>query len=122
MLFREELQTRFSYLGEITVYHFMKEIGIPVLKPDRVVMRIFKRLGLVDNELQFLKANVRGKEFAQATEHPIRYIDKVFVVFGQVATSYLGINKGICLKDNPRCNLCYARPYCNFYQERGKPS
>ena len=119
MILKEDLEARFDYLGPITVYDFLKEIGIPVLKPDRVIMRIFERLGLIDHREQFLRAIFHGREFARITEHPIRYIDTVFVAYGQVATSDLGIERGICLEVNPSCNLCYAKPYCNFYQENG---
>ncbi len=52
LLLKEELQGRFHYLGEITVYHFLTDIGMPVLKPDRVIGRIFRRLGLTEHEGQ----------------------------------------------------------------------
>ncbi len=38
---KEELKSRFSWLGEITVYHFLMDVGFQVLKPDRVICRIF---------------------------------------------------------------------------------
>src|SRR5947209_588372 len=31
-------------------YHFLTDIDMPVLKPDRVISRIFSGLGLIDNE------------------------------------------------------------------------
>jgi DNA-3-methyladenine glycosylase I len=40
LLLKEELEARFQYLGGITVYHFLTDIGMPVLKPDRVICRI----------------------------------------------------------------------------------
>src|SRR5216683_2250285 len=35
LLLKEELEARFQYLGGVTVYHFLTDIGMPVLKPDR---------------------------------------------------------------------------------------
>lgn len=51
---RVALQERFEYLGEITVYHVLTDIGLPVLKPDRVVTRMFARLGItaVEDDLE----------------------------------------------------------------------
>jgi DNA-3-methyladenine glycosylase I len=37
LLLKEELEARFQYLGGVTVYHFLTDIGMPVLKPDRVI-------------------------------------------------------------------------------------
>lgn len=45
MLLKEELKYRLYFIGDITVYHFIMEIGLPVIKPGRVITRIFKRFG-----------------------------------------------------------------------------
>lgn len=113
MLLKEFLETTFAYLGGITVYHFMTDIGLNVLKPDRVICRLFHRLGLLDNEDQLLKSIIEGRRFAEATGLPIRYIDIVLVVFGQVASPELGIGKGVCL-NAPRCGVCSIRQHCRF--------
>jgi DNA-3-methyladenine glycosylase I len=113
MLLKELLQTTFAYLGGVTVYHFMTDIGLNVLKPDLVICRIFHRLGLLDNENQLLKSIMEGRRFAATTGLPIRYIDIVLVTFGQVASPDLGITRGICLKA-PRCRVCRVRQHCTF--------
>lgn len=113
LLLKESLSASFAYLGGVTVYHFMTDIGLPVLKPDRVICRIFTRLGLLENEDQLLKAVLQGRKFAEATGHPIRYIDIVFVAYGQVQSMEFGIEQGICLKA-PRCGECGVKRYCNY--------
>jgi DNA-3-methyladenine glycosylase I len=113
LLFKEALEASFAYLGGITVYHFMTDIGLPVLKPDRVMSRIFERLGLLENQGQLLKAVIQGRKFAAATGLPIRYIDIVFVAYGQVKSEEIGISEGICLK-KPRCSECSIQKYCGF--------
>ena len=107
------MESRFQYLGGVTVYHFLTDIGLPVLKPDRVICRIFHRLGLLDSEGQLLKAVLQGRKFAQATDRPMRYIDIVFVAYGQVESPDLGITKGICL-DQPRCEACGLTRFCQY--------
>lgn len=113
LLFKEALEASFEYLGGITVYHFMTDIGLPVLKPDRVICRIFERLGLLENQRQLLKAVIQGRKFAAATGLPIRYIDIVFVAYGQVQYEEIGISEGICLT-KPRCAECSIQSHCQF--------
>lgn len=112
LLLKEELQAKFAYLGGITVYHFLTELGLPVIKPDRVICRIFRRLGLIENDRQLMKTVIHGRKFAEATGLPLRYIDIVLVAYGQVASHEFGIDRGICL-DQPRCQLCKLSDYCN---------
>lgn len=118
LLFKETLEASFAYLGGITVYHFMTDIGLPVLKPDRVMCRIFERLGLLENQRQLLKAVIQGRKFASATGFPIRYIDIVFVAYGQVKSEEIGINEGICLT-KPRCSDCRIQDHCGFWLTLG---
>lgn len=117
LLLKEELEYRFEGLGRITTYHFLADIGLPVLKPDRVICRIFERLGLIESRDQLLKAVIQGRKFAQATGHPIRYVDIVFVAYGQAGAQWLGLDRGICLEKNPRCSICRVTEYCNYYTQ-----
>jgi DNA-3-methyladenine glycosylase I len=110
MLFKEELEYKFDYLGGITVYHFLTDIGLQVIKPDRVIARIFMRLGLIESERQLLKTVILGRKFAESTQKPIRYIDIILVKFGQQGQDE------VCLTVNPKCNLCYLIDKCNFYK------
>jgi DNA-3-methyladenine glycosylase I len=115
------LRKTFSYLGPITVYHFMMDIGLDVLKPDRVICRIFHRLGITDDPKikktgqrrdSFLwSVVVRGRLFAAAAQKSIRYIDIVFVANGQEEISTLGL-VGICVEEKPKCTICSMRPLC----------
>jgi DNA-3-methyladenine glycosylase I len=91
MLLKEVLQDRMAGLGPIMTFHFMTDISLPVLKPDRVICRIFQRLGLIADEGQLLEAVIQGRNFAVETGQPIRYIDIIFVIFGQIASVDLGI-------------------------------
>jgi len=114
MLLKEELEWRFGGLGRITTFHFLMDLGLPVLKPDRVICRIFQRLGLIESNKQLLTTVIQGRKFEQATGHPIRYVDIVFAVYGQVESEDVGIERGICLKDDPACGICGVRDYCNY--------
>jgi len=116
MLLKEELEFKFSGLGRVTAYHFLTDIGLPVLKPDRVIGRIFNRLGLIDSPHLLLRTVVEGRKFSHITGHPIRYIDIVFVVYGQVKSEEFGIERGICLERNPSCKICGVKNRCNYYK------
>ncbi len=117
MLLKEELEYRFQGLGRVTTYHFLTDIGLPVLKPDRVICRIFHRLGLIESKKQLLKAVIQGRKFAQATRHPVRYIDIVFVVYGQMESKGFGIERGICLENDPACSICGVRNHCKYHAQ-----
>jgi DNA-3-methyladenine glycosylase I len=56
-----------------------------------------------------------GRKFAKATGYPIRYIDRVFVAYGQERTSDMGLSRGICLERNPACSSCGANKYCEYF-------
>ena len=117
MLLKEELEYRFKGLGRITTYHVLTDIGMPVLKPDRVICRIFERLGLIESDQQLLKTVIQGRKFAQVTGHPIRYIDTVFVTYGQAESREYGLSRGICLEKRPRCSICGLTDYCNYFRQ-----
>jgi len=118
MRLRADLRQRFRFLGKITAYHYLTDIGMPVLKPDRVIRRVFFRLGLIDStgesETQLHKVLAQGERFVQATGHPIRYLDIVFVTYGQLESPHVGLQRGICLEERPQCEVCDARPYCRY--------
>lgn len=113
LLFREEIIQRFSYIGNITSYHFMTDIGLPVLKPDRVNRRIFRRLGLIKSDDQLFETVIQGRKMSEETGLPIRYIDIILVKYGQIGRDdTFGLEDGICLEKNPKCELCGIREYC----------
>lgn len=123
LLLKEELEYKFEYLGGTTVYHFLTDLGFNVLKPDRVIARIFKRLGLIEDSKQLLKSVIQGRRFAQVTGLPIRYIDIIFVKYGQQGQSIeFGLDDGICLSDTPKCGICGLTGYCEYFNHNLKIS
>jgi DNA-3-methyladenine glycosylase I len=126
---RADMMRRFHFLGKITSFHYLMEIGYPLVKPDRVVSRMFSRLGLVEglpdptyhpdpsklSEEQLWQIVDAGAQIADATCRPIRYVDLVFVAYGQVkGQDPNGLSQGICLDQNPKCYLCGVRDYCQY--------
>jgi len=118
-LLKENLKNRFFGLGPRTVNHFLTDLGFNVLKPDRVICRIFYRLGLIDSVEDIEGAIREGKKFKEATGKPIRYIDIIFVKFGQMGKSeQFGTKDGICLENNPNCRVCEANEFCKYFKEK----
>ena len=106
---------RFEFLGPITAYHFMLDMGLKVWKPDRVICRILNRLGLLDDIQNIEQAVKQGREIADQVGEPIRYIDIIFVKYGQQGDEEpFGLKTGICLEKNPRCSICGIIDYCKF--------
>jgi DNA-3-methyladenine glycosylase I len=118
-LLREDLKKRFDGLGPRTVNHFLTDLGFDVLKPDRVICRIFYRLGLIDSPQNIEGAIMEGKKFEQETGKPIRYIDIIFVKYGQMGKSDHFVTKdGICLENKPNCKICGAKEFCRYFEEK----
>jgi DNA-3-methyladenine glycosylase I len=106
---------RFELLGPITAYHFMLDMGLKVWKPDRVICRILNRLGLLDDLQDIEQAVKLGREIANQVHEPIRYLDIIFVKYGQQGDEEpFGLKTGICLEKNPRCSICGVKDYCTF--------
>lgn len=113
----QDLMFRFkgTGIGETARWHFITELGFYSLKPDSVIKRIFHRLGLISDEQDNSETIEVGREFARQLNLPMRYIDIIFVKFGQEGSSdLLGTVDGICLNKNPKCNLCPLIMFCNF--------
>ena len=108
---KSSLIHNFSYIGDITVYHFMTDIGLNVIKPDRVLLRIFNRLGLIENTNDYCGAIKIGRAFSKATKLPIRYIDLIFVLYGQLDLEKIMC---ICSEKNPKCNICGVKSHCLY--------
>jgi DNA-3-methyladenine glycosylase I len=111
---RLDLQERFQGIGPVTSLHFMTDIGLPVVKPDRVLHRIFYRLGLIDHKNDLDGVIEEGLKFSRATGHPFRYIDVIFVLHGQVQSLGFGIERGVCLKNDPACGECVLFRFCQY--------
>lgn len=111
----KELQRRFKRFGEATAHHFLTDIGAPTVKPDRVLLRVFSRLGLIDSEADLEGARRVGDRIARETGYSHRFVDIVLVKFGQVGDEFdLGIGTGLCLEQNPRCEKCLVRQHCRY--------
>ncbi|NMC59028.1 MAG: 3-methyladenine DNA glycosylase [Candidatus Methanofastidiosa archaeon] len=120
LLLKKELEYRFEYIGGITVYHLLTDLGFNVLKPDRVLVRIFKRLGIIENEKRLFDVVIQGRQFAKHTGLPIRYIDIIFVKLGQQGASEMfGLQGGICLDKTPDCKSCGLKDFCIYYKSQG---
>jgi len=125
---RKKLMKNFKFLGKITSFHYLMDIGYNLVKPDRVVSRIFSRLRLVEGlpnpdnpdpskltDEQLWQIVRMGQTIAESVNQPIRYVDLVFVAYGQVEGSDPdGLPQGVCLDANPRCWLCGVRPHCRY--------
>ncbi|MGQ4915401.1 MAG: DNA-3-methyladenine glycosylase I [Candidatus Asgardarchaeia archaeon] len=105
---RDDLKRRFEFISEITVYHFLMDLGFDVIKPDRVIRRIFLRLGLIKSKKDVDRTVEIGRQIAFITGHPLRYVDLILVRYGQVG------DVGICFKKKPKCEECGVRDYCDY--------
>ncbi len=106
---------QFDFIGPITAYHVMLDLGLNVWKPDRVICRILERLGLISDRNNTEEAIKVGKLFTIEIGLPIRYIDIIMVKYGQQGPEEpFGLKDGICLEKNPQCQVCGIVEYCGY--------
>jgi DNA-3-methyladenine glycosylase I len=121
-------QKRFKFLGRIISFHYLMEVGYDLVKPDIVLARVFSRLRLVNGlpnplhpdpqkltDEQLWQIVRVGQQIAKSTQLPIRYVDLVFAVFGQMeGQDPEGLPQGICLDEKPKCCRCEVRDFCRY--------
>ena len=107
---RQDLRKRFAFIGPATVNHLLTDYRLPVLKPDRMIMRVLYRTHLLktENLEDFDKAIEIGQIISNKFKLPIRYVDTVLVCLGQVGEA------NICRKKDPKCNICELEKICKF--------
>ena len=110
-----ELVRIFQGFGPKAADHFLTDLGYPILKPDRVVRRVMSRLGWLTDDADDGEIISVGLSLAEETGEPIRYIDIVLVYHGQVSIKAMGIEQGICVENNPRCDDCGVAYACQYY-------
>ena len=108
-----DLTTNFSYLGPITVYDFLREIGYNSAKPDVHLRRIMYRLGFLendkDNHTNRSKIHETSEKIAGAIGTNVPVVDAVFWLYGSGSTKY--VQHGICT-NNPKCHECELETMC----------
>ena len=115
MNFYKIVKDKFATLGIISTFLFMNEIGLNAVKPNLILTRTFKRLGLIVDPSDFWNIIEEARKFSSATAYPIRYIEMIFVLFGE-DTEY-----GICI-GNPNCEICPIQDNCVYYANDKKLS
>ena len=104
----------FKYVKDAVSVDFLKDIGMDLIKPDRHVLRIFFRLGLISSENSFNEAITVAEAFRRATNERLSVIDSVFWMYGGSGDGHL--QKAICTKNNPLCEECPVTNYCSYYK------
>ena len=125
-------------MGFVTSLHFMTDLGLQVVKTDRVLTRSVIRLGLITSRPYFggelhLLPSVSTKEaerlgaipefsyriqsilgnVADQTGLSMRAIDWLLVKIGMKADKGDGIATTVC-DTSPLCKLCKAKPMCRL--------
>jgi len=76
--------SRFPYMGPATSYHFAKNIGICVAKPDRHLIRIAEKAGYSSPQLLCT-------EISKAIDEKVSVIDLVFWRYATLQRNYLDL-------------------------------
>lgn len=95
---------RFHYLGDVTTYHFLMDIGAFCIKPDRQIIALLKSLGRINDERKLNQKVVEiGQKIAKETGEDIRVVDIVLVTMRQ--GDEFGFKTPICPSQCDKCKL-----------------
>ena len=110
----KNLQGRFYYLGEVTAYHFLMDIGAFCIKPDRQIVQLFMNLGLIRKreKRKHQIALKLGRDIALETGEKIRVVDIVLVTMRQGTD--LGLEYSVCPN---HCGECLLNKLCRGKKE-----
>lgn len=117
---KTELPRRFIYLGPVTVHDFLRNIGFDTIKPDRHVMRWYRRTGLFSDEMTDLEKFTIIKSAAKKAGLSLARLDSIIYLF--CASRNDVIPEPVC-GDQPKCskcpilNLCARKFVANFEKE-----
>jgi len=77
-------ELKFKGIGEITVFHFLKNVGIDIFKPDIHVRRILTKLGLVERENASQFETCKAMSFlSRVSGMRLSELDTLLFVFGR---------------------------------------
>lgn len=129
--------------GLVTTFHLMTELGLPVVKPDRVVNRAAIRMGLIEEytagkytyplsvTITTDQASALGqkqefnwalqeefRKLSEASGMAMRTLDFVVVKLGQEPDEVNGFARTICAEQAPLCHVCSVKPMCAYGSKR----
>jgi DNA-3-methyladenine glycosylase I len=91
----------FSWIGEVNVYEFAKELGLPFIKPDIQVRKVFLRLGLINKKASLKEVLDIGKDMAEEVKERPCVVDWALWSFGNQTC-----------KAKPECEKCRLTKIC----------
>ena len=94
-------------IGFPLALEYLRNVGIDTVKPDVHIVRIFKRLGLI-NESESEEKDVLKviENLSKESGYTKAYID--FLLW-----HYCSVGFGnICSENNPKCEMCVIREFC----------
>jgi len=83
----------FDYIGPVTVYHLGKNIGLPVAKPDRHLVRIAQMS-------KYPNVQSLCREISEFTGDPIPVVDLVLWRFATIKDDYLNVLSSLNFENN----------------------
>ena len=119
-----DFKRRFAQYSSTNTEMYLKDvnIGLPLIKPDLIMMRTFFRIGLVDKPKDDKGTMEAARQMARAARVPVSWVDG-FISLGLKDFYY---KKSEVCGTKPDCdrpkNPCEIREFCKVWVERRKHS
>lgn len=84
-------ELRFKGIGNITIFHLMKNLGLDVFKPDIHVCRLLERVGLISSSSTILEIYSVMSAVARANRLKVKELDTLLFMYGKITSDQIPI-------------------------------
>jgi 3-methyladenine DNA glycosylase Tag len=85
-------QLKFKGIGQTTIFHLLKNMGIDIFKPDIHVCRILDRLGLIADGASIYEVCEAMRSLALSYNIKVSELDTLFFVYGKTNADFIPLN------------------------------
>jgi 3-methyladenine DNA glycosylase Tag len=85
-------ELKFKGIGNVTIFHLLKNIGLDVFKPDLHVCRLLERVGLISQKATILEIYSVMSNLAKANDLKVKELDSLLFMYGKMTSDQIPIH------------------------------
>ena len=82
-------ELKFKGIGNVTIFHLMKNLGLDIFKPDIHVCRLLERTGLINAKASALDIFAVMSTLAQANGLKVKELDTLLFMYGKITSDQM---------------------------------
>ena len=85
-------ELKFKGIGNVTIFHLLKNLGLDVFKPDLHVCRLLERVGLINQNTTILEIYSIMSNIAKANGLKVKELDSLLFMYGKITSDQIPIH------------------------------